>query len=151
MKQIRIAFIKFGGLSAGGTERWLQVIAANLPKEEFFVDYYYCDAAPYISSSFQHADTDPSRLKYLQEHNVNLIKFKVGAKDITKPTHDWVDTDFWDKFDASKYDFVQTGKAGPAEYPYYLLPIPVVECVTLDAGVDNSQNKIGRASCRERV
>lgn len=27
IKKIRIAFVKFGGLSAGGTERWLQTMA----------------------------------------------------------------------------------------------------------------------------
>lgn len=140
MKKIRIAFVKFGGLAAGGTERWLQMMAANLPREQFDVDYYYCDTAPYVGSNYKHADTDPSRLRYMQDHGVNLIKFVVGAKDITKPTHDWVDTDFWERFDSNKYDFVQTGKAGPAEYPYYLLSIPVIECVTLDAGIDSSQN-----------
>ena len=140
MKKIRIAFVKFGGLSAGGTERWLQMMAANLPREQFEVDYYYCNAAPYVDSNYKHADTDPTRLRYMQDHGVNLIKFNVGAKDITKPTHDWVDTDFWVKFDANQYDFVQTGKAGLTEYPYHLLPIPFIECVTLDAGIDTSQN-----------
>lgn len=139
-EKIRIAFIKFGGLSAGGTERWLQMMAANLPKDEFDIDFYYCDAAPYVNSDYKHPDTDPDRLKYMQEHNVNLIKFNVGAKDITKPTHDWIDTDFWEVFDSSKYDFVQTAKAGPAEYPYYLIDIPVVEYLTLNAGVDKSSN-----------
>ena len=35
MGKIKVAFIKFGGLCAGGTERFLHAIAANLPKEEF--------------------------------------------------------------------------------------------------------------------
>ena len=42
--RIKIACIKFGGLAATGTEKWYQVIAANLPEDEFIVDYYYCDA-----------------------------------------------------------------------------------------------------------
>ena len=132
--------IKFGGLSAGGTERWLQMMAANLPKSRFEVDYYYCDAAPYIGSDYRHADTDPARLRYMEEHGIDLIKFTVGAKDITTPTHDWVDTNFWEVFRADKYDLVQTAKAGPAEYPYHLLKLPVVEYVTLSAGVDKSPN-----------
>ena len=139
-RNIRIAFIKFGGLSAGGTERWLQMMAANLPKDQFDVDYYYCDAAPYVGSDYKHADTDPYRLQYMQQHQVNLIKFSVGAKDITKPTHDWVDTDFWQVFDPQKYDLVQTGKAGPAEYPFYLLNLPVIEFVALNTSVDHSPN-----------
>lgn len=138
--KIRVAFVKFGGLSAGGTERWLQMMAANLPQEQFEVDYFYCDSAPYVSSDFKHPDTDLARLRYMQETGVNLIKFHVGAKDITAPTHDWIDTDFWNYFDHGQYDFVQTAKAGPPEYPYYLMSTPVVECVTLSAGIDTSPN-----------
>ena len=138
-KIIKIAFIKFGGLSAGGTERWLQMMAANLPKEKFAVDYYYCDAAPYIGSDYKHADTDPARKKYLEDYGINLIKFKVGFKDVTKPNHDWVDTNFWEIFDENKYDIIQTGKAGGPEYPYYLFKKPVVEYVALN-GLDLSPN-----------
>jgi hypothetical protein len=139
-RPIRIAFVKFAGLSAGGTERWLQMMAASLPRDRFHVDFLYCGAAPYIGSDYQHADTDPARLAYMREHGVNLIEFHVGAKDVTTSTHDWVDTDFWDRFDPSAYDLVQTAKAGPAEYPYHLLPVPVVEYVTLSAGVDRGPN-----------
>ncbi|CAK7052194.1 MAG: hypothetical protein DELT_01093 [Desulfovibrio sp.] len=140
MRKIRVAFVKFGGLSAGGTERWLQMMAANLDPGRFAVDYYYCDAAPYVGSDYRHADTDASRVRYMQEHGVNLIKFHVGAKDITVPTHDWRDTDFWDVFTPDAYDLVQTAKAGPAEYPYHLIPLPVVEYVALAVGVDHSPN-----------
>ena len=140
MKKIRIAFIKFSGLSAGGTERWLQMMAANLPRDIFDIDYFYCDASPYIGSEYKHADTDLSRLLYMQDHNVSLKKFNVGAKDVTVGTHDWIKTDFWDLFDSTKYDLVQTAKAGHQEYPYHLIPLPIVEYVTLNAGVDSSNN-----------
>jgi FkbM family methyltransferase len=136
----KIAFVKFGGLSAGGTERWLQTMAVLMQERGFTVDFYYCDSAPYIGSSFVHPDTDGHRKKFLENNAVNLIKFKVGFKDITIPTHDWVDTDFWEVFDQTKYDLVQTAKAGPAEYPYYLMDIPVIEYITLSAGVDHSSN-----------
>ena len=139
-KPLRVAFVKFGGLAAGGTERWLQMMAAGLPRERFAVDYFYCDAAPYVGSDFRHPDTDPARLDFMERSGVPLIKFHVGQKDITKPTHDWVDTDFWEVFDEAKYDIVQTAIAGPAEYPYHLMDLPVVEYVTLSAGVNQSPN-----------
>ena len=139
-KIIKIAFIKFGGLSAGGTERWLQMMAANLPKEKFAVDYYYCDAAPFLGSNYKHADTDPARKKYLEDRGIKLIKFKVGAKDISTPTQEWRDTDFWEIFNENNYDIIQTAKAGPAEYPFYLIKKPVVECLTLSVGADTSPN-----------
>ena len=140
MKKIRIAFIKFGGLGAGSTERWLQMMAANLPKNQFEIDYYYCDAAPYIESNYQHANTDPDRIKYMQQHHINLIKFNVAAKDLTTPTHNWLDTNFWNIFDEKKYDIVQSAKAGPKEYPYYLINLPISDRIALDEGSDPSPN-----------
>ena len=38
---IKIAFVKFGGMSIGGTEKYLQTIASHLPKDQFEVDFYY--------------------------------------------------------------------------------------------------------------
>jgi glycosyltransferase involved in cell wall biosynthesis len=115
-------------------------MAANLPRDEFQIDFYYCGAAPYIGSEYRHPDTDPDRLAYMKESGVRLIEFKVGAKDVRKPTHKWVNTNFWELFDDSRYDFVQTAKAGHKEYPYYLIKKPVVEFVSLSAGVDHSPN-----------
>ena len=59
--KINIAFIKYGGLSAGGSERWLQYIAGNLDKNLFNIDYFYCDASPYLGSDYKHPDTDKNR------------------------------------------------------------------------------------------
>jgi FkbM family methyltransferase len=115
-------------------------MAVLMQQRGFIVDFYYCDSAPYIGSSFKHPDTDPHRMQFLEEHGIKLIKFNVGFKDVTIPTHDWVDTDFWEVFDQTKYDLVQTAKAGPAEYPYHLMDIPVIEYVTLAAGVDHSSS-----------
>lgn len=137
---MKIAFIKFGGLSSGGTERWLQYMAKGLAENGFQIDFYYCDSAPYIGSEYVHPDTDDSRLKYLLDSKVNLIKFSVGAKDVTTPDHEWVNTNFWEVFDESQYDLVQTAKAGHPEYPFNRMDIPVCELVTLDAGSDDTQN-----------
>jgi len=84
MAKIKVAFIKFGGMANGGTEKYLQTIAAHLPKDEFEVDYFYCDAAPYIGSDFKHLDTDESRVEYTESHGVNLIKFDVEFNSFTR-------------------------------------------------------------------
>ncbi len=140
-RKIKIAFIKFGGLAASGTEKYLQQIAANLPKEKFIVDYFYCDAAPYLNSDYKHSDTDPNRLQYMQKHNINLIKFNVKYKNITVPTHDWIDTDFWEKFDEKNYDLIQTGRAGHPEYPFTKINItPIIDSIHLPGMVDNQEN-----------
>ena len=119
MKKIRVAFIKFAGLSAGGTEKYLQTLATNLPKDEFEVDYYYTHAAPLLGNSWKHPVTDLERKRYMEDNGINLIYVTVGARDDRYgPPHEWKDTDFWSLFDEKKYDIVQTGRAGYREFPF---------------------------------
>lgn len=142
LEKIRIAFIKFGGLASGGSEKMLQIIAANLDKSIFDVTYYYCDSAPYIGDhKYTHPGTDTDRLEYMKQHNIRLVEFHVGAKDITTPTHIWRDTNFWEKFDQDKYDLIQTTRAGHKEYPFTLIrKTPILEILGLQAGCDNQFN-----------
>jgi hypothetical protein len=108
-EKIRIAFVKYGGLSTGGSEKMLQIIAANLPKDRFSVDYFYCDATPAKGiSNYSHPTTDPGRETFLRSHGVNLVKFSVAMKDLTSPTQRWIGTNFWELFSEEKYDMVQT-------------------------------------------
>lgn len=136
----RVAFVKFGGMTIGGSELWIQKMAVNLPKENLEIDYYYCDDTPYIGGDHTPAESSPERIEYLRNNGVNVIKFSVKAKDIRTLTHDWVDTDFWEKFDESKYDLIQTVKAGPKEYPFYKMTKPVIEIVALANRPDTSKN-----------
>ena len=147
--KIRVAFVKFGGLSSGGTEKWLQMMAANLDQNSFKVTYFYCDAAPYIGSDYLHPTTDEARLRYLVNANVNLVKFQVGAKDVTREDHFWVNTNFWEIFDESEFDLVVTGKAGPAEYPFTKISLPMIEYVTLGVGVDETKSLKWSIHCSE--
>ena len=143
MEKIKIAFIKFGGMANGGTEKYLQTIASHLPKDRFEVDFYYCDAAPYIGSDFKHLDTDQSRVEYTESHGVNLIKFNVGFKDVTTSTHDWVDTNFWDVFDEEKYDVIQTGRSGHPEYPFTMInKTPIIDSIHLAGMAENKANVV---------
>ena len=140
---IKVAFIKFGGMANGGTEKVLQTIAAELPKDKFIVDYFYCDSAPYIGSDFVHPDTDPSRVQYVKDSGVNLIKFDVGFKDLRTSTHDWVDTNFWELFDEEKYDVIQTGRSGHPEYPFTLInKTPIVDSIHLSGMAENKHNTV---------
>lgn len=141
MSKIKIAAVKFSGCCSGGSEKWLQTVAANLPKKKFDIDYYYCDAAPYLGSTWTHPDTDSSRVEYLRSKKVNLIKFNVGAKNVTIPTHDWIDTNFWDLFKEENYDIIITCRAGHSEYPFYLIKNkPIVEFITLPGMSDRQDN-----------
>ena len=139
--KIKVAFVKFGGLCAGGTEKFLQIVAANLPKDRFDVTYFYCDAAPYIGSDWQHPDTDPNRVAFMKENNIKCVKFDVKYKDVTKPTHDWVETNFWEVFDEKQFDIVQSGRSGHPEYPFtHIKRTPIVDSIHLPGMVDNQEN-----------
>ena len=143
MKKIKIAFIKFGGMANGGTEKVLQTIASELPKDQFIVDYYYCDSAPYIGSNFEHPDTDPSRVQYVKNNGVNVIKFYVEFKDLRTSTHDWINTNFWELFDEEKYDVIQTGRSGHPEYPFTLInKTPIVDSIHLSGMAENKHNTV---------
>ena len=140
---IKVAFIKFGGMANGGTEKVLQTIAAELPKDKFIVDYFYCDSAPYIGSDFVHPDTDPSRLQYVKDNGVNVIKFDVEFKDLRTATHDWVNTNFWELFNEEKYDVIQTGRSGHPEYPFTLInKTPIVDSIHLSGMAENKHNTV---------
>tara|TARA_R110002020_G_scaffold394715_1_gene604733 strand:+ start:27427 stop:28539 length:1113 start_codon:yes stop_codon:yes gene_type:complete len=119
MPKIKVAFVKFGGLAAGGTEKYLQTLACHLPKDQFDVDYYYTDAAPLLGNTWKHPQTDPERQKYMENHKINLIKVSIAARDDRfGPPYEWVETNFWELFDENKYDLVQTGRSGYREYPF---------------------------------
>ena len=139
-KKIKIAFIKFGGMTIGGSELWIQKIAVNLPKDIFDVDFYYCDEAQSLGGEQVLSPTSDERVLYVKNAGVRVIKFTVGARDLRTLTHEWVDTDFWGKFDESKYDIIQTVKPGPREYPFYKFHKPVVEIVALANRPDTSKN-----------
>ena len=119
MPKIKVAFVKFGGLAAGGTEKYLQTLACHLPKDQFDVDYYYTDAAPLLGNTWKHPQTDPERQKYMENHKIYLIKVSIAARDDRfGPPYEWVETNFWELFDENKYDLVQTGRSGYREYPF---------------------------------
>ena len=138
---IKVAFVKFGGMAIGGTEKVLQTIAANLPKNEFQVDYYYCDSAPYIGSNWKHPDTDQSRIEYVKSHGVKLIKFNVEYKNILTSTHVWVNTNFWQLFNENNYDLVVTGRAGHPEYPFTMMnKVKIIDTIHLAGMAERKSN-----------
>ena len=140
-KKIKIAFIKCGGLSAGGSEKLLQIIAAYLPKDRFEVDFFASDPSPVLGAKVNQLSTSPERVRFLQDHGVKIIKFKMDARDIRTYTHDWVNTDFWQLFDEKNYDLIQTCRSGHKEYPFYKIRnTPILDIIALSAGVDNQYN-----------
>ena len=46
------------------------MMAANADRTKFEVDFYYCDASPYLNNNYKHPDTDVYRKKYMENHGV---------------------------------------------------------------------------------
>jgi glycosyltransferase involved in cell wall biosynthesis len=146
---MRVAFLSYGGMDASGTSRWMQTMAAGLSDKGFDVDYFYCKPGLVLGSSYQSPALDPSRLAWMQSQPVKLIEYHLKAIDIRRITLNWIKTDFWSLFNASNYDLIQVAKAGPMEYPFYLLKAPVVEFLSLGTAVDNSPNLVWSIHCSE--
>ncbi|MDX2196358.1 MAG: glycosyltransferase [Cytophagales bacterium] len=139
--KIKIALIKNGGLGTGGTEKFLQTIAANLPKDIFDVDYYYSDITFLDGLKTKSISASTNRYDYLQGHGVNLIKFDIHKIDPFSPYGEWIQTNFWKKFDESKYSIIQIARGGAIEYPFYKIRnTPIVDSLHLVTGVDNQYN-----------
>lgn len=140
-KKIKIAAIKYCFFASGGTEKFLQTVVANLPKDRFDVDVYYTNAAPYLGSSWTHPDNEQQNIDYVKNSGCNLIPVHVEHKDVRVPTHDWIGTDFWELFDESKYDLILCARAGHSENPFNkIVNTPIIELVTLPGMSDNQEN-----------
>ena len=118
-EKIKVAFVKFGGLSSGGIEKHIQTIATSLPPDLFEVDFFYTKGAPLIGTDWVHPTTDPVRKEFMENSHVNLIYVEVEARENRfGPPYEWINTNFWDLFDEEKYDIVQTARTGYREYPF---------------------------------
>ena len=126
MLKIRVAFIKYEGLTSGGTEYWLQRVAAYLNKGAFEATYFYTGREA------------PGREEFLSSHGVRTVK--VAAEGKKSSFGEWLNTDLFEKFDESRYDIIQTAIAGRREWPYYLFRKPVVSSIHYDDSVDFSLN-----------
>ena len=101
---MKVAILRHNGLFYGGTEKFLQIMAAETNNE---VDYYTTDLM-----------RSPDREQYLIEHGVNIVKFKMGSgrfpfKYLRSTWHD-----LWKKLKSSNYDVVQITNFGWDELPY---------------------------------
>lgn len=138
----KAAFIKFAGLAAGGTEKYLQTIACLLPKDKFQIDYFYTNAAPFLNSGFVHPDNDNMREQIVRDAGVNIVPVHVDSKNGEPPPYNWNGTDFWDKFRESEYDFVQTARGGYPEYPFNIINhCPIIDSIHSFRGEDKPNIK----------
>ena len=127
---MRIAFCKYAGLAAGGTEKYLQSLALLYRKNGHIIDYYYTDATPIDGTSWQHPDTCPARRTLLQTAGINTKFAKAERRGHVEQGSEWIGTDFFDIFNESEYDYLVTAGDGRKEFPYYhLKQIPIIHTV----------------------
>ena len=137
-----IAFVKYAGASAGGTEKFLQTIAANLNKSKFEVDYYYSGPAKVIGSKYLHMPVNDHRLNYLKDNKVNTIEFNVEKIVFSNSNQKkWENTNFYKIFDEEKYDLIQIARSNKNEEPYTTIKnTPIVDSIHTYWGVDDQVN-----------
>jgi len=107
--KIKVAIVRHNGLFMGGTEKFLQIMAAEVNKDKFEVDFFTTNAMRF-----------KDREKYLKDRGVNIIKFhKLNWRNfpklwMNKINYFW----FWLKFKKNYYDVVQITNFSWDEYPY---------------------------------
>ena len=103
---MKIAIVKHNGLFYGGTEKFLQIMAAKTGNT---VDYYTSDLM-----------RSEDRERYLVDNGVNVIKFKLPKTYDRFPLvyTDYPWKDFWSKFQRNTYDVVQITNFGWPCRPY---------------------------------
>lgn len=132
MQKIRLAIISCYGLDKGGTEKFLQTVAANLPKDKYDVDYYYIDSNVMRVSA--------TKMQYLNDNNVCLIPYQV--KDIIAKKRYIMQTEssFFDVY-KNNYDLLLTGSCGYPEEPMTKIrDTPIVQSIHYVSGADNQYN-----------
>jgi glycosyltransferase involved in cell wall biosynthesis len=103
----RIAIFRHNGLFYGGTEKFLQIMAAEVNHNKFEVDYYTTNM-----------DASPDREQYLIDHDVNVIHFDICDYPwpLNKLKSTW--SNLWKNLKVDDYDVVQSTNFGWDEYPY---------------------------------
>ena len=122
----RLAVYTEYGLNTGGTEKYLQTIAANVNKEKFIVDFYYIDD-----------DSKVSKVKkqYLMDRDVNLIAYTSDEPYEWKRFVFHHSDDFFKKFKGA--DIILTGSNGfPEEILTHIRNIPILQSIHYVSGID---------------
>lgn len=133
----KVACVKFAGLASGGTEKSLQNIAMVLAENNYEVEYYYTNAAPFLNHWFVHPDNDESRKLWVESFGIKTIPVYVESKEANTPPYNWNNTDFWEIFDEKKYDVIQTARGGYPEYPFNLInKTKIIDGIHSDSGED---------------
>ena len=128
---IKIAIFTYYGLDRGGTEKFLQTVAALLPKNKYIVDYYYIDSIPQKVSQVKKA--------YLISNDVNLIPYHCEKIEVKKRYVYQKNSTFFEVFKGA--DIILTGSSGFTEQILEKIThTPIVQTIHYVDGADNQYN-----------
>lgn len=135
-------------MASGGIEKYLQTIAIMLKRESFEIDFYYTNDAPF-TNGWVHPPNSQERIDICKNAGINLIPVHVDRKQGHNIPYEWQGTNFWELFDESKYDFVQTGRSGYPEYPFNLINnCPIIDSIHGFNGEDKPNIKKAILLCK---
>jgi glycosyltransferase involved in cell wall biosynthesis len=139
----RILFYHISGLSFGGTEKFLQIIAKYIDKDKFDI-YYMYSPKPRVTTGPTRLD---GRLNYLQGNGIHLIEFDYDSIDTTYPyIVRGMSPSVHDVIRDNNIDLFISAGSGYAEFPFNIIKnIPVVLINIF--GVPNTQNNIKTNIC----
>jgi len=144
MSKIKVACLKFDGLSSGGTEKYIQTISTLLDKSKYDVDYFYTekvDCNVYNNVGMNHIGPNIDRLNYLKSNGVNLIKVEIGNR-YNYPPYEWVCHNLFNLFKEDNYDIIQIARGGYTEYPFNQINrTKIIDSVHGDMGEDKPNIK----------
>lgn len=127
---MKIAFCKYGGLAAGGTEKYLQSLALLYHSAGHDIDYYYTNSTPIEDTNWIHPDTCLIRKSLLESAGINTKFIEVEFRRSAAQGAEWVGSDFLNLFKESEYDYLVTAGDGRSEYPYHhLKQIPIIHTI----------------------
>jgi len=121
--KLNILFYHPSGLSFGGTEKFLQIIAKHLPKEKYNV-YFMYSSKPRGDS----AVLSDGRKKYLEGNVTSFIEFNYDSMDQHYPyTTRGMVPDFYSTISKFKIDLIINAGSGYTEFPLNMVrDIPII-------------------------
>lgn len=131
-KKVKLAVISAHGLDKGGTEKFLQTVAANLPKDKYIVDYYYINSdAQRVSEVKKNLLKDSGVNLYPYEAKNVYVKYRYGKQE---------ESTFFDVYKGN-CDLILTGSCGVPEEPLTKIKnVPILQSIHYVSGVDNQFN-----------
>jgi glycosyltransferase involved in cell wall biosynthesis len=124
--KVHILFYEICGMGYGGTSKEIQILAKYLDKSKYKVSFFYSHKPRWVDGvNLKRID---SRLKYMEDTDVNLINFDYISQDKRYPyVIRGMKPDIFDFIENEKVDLLITPTAGETYFPINMIRnIPII-------------------------